>query len=137
MLEGAGLLRESIVGKTCVFGGERGIEINSWLKAVPYPVESFVILDDKGDMAMHRDRLVQVDSRTGLGAKEVRRNDSVGEKLTLTAALSPRRWRSVGSLQAYSPFGEVVRAAASAAAREQCLVEAASALSPTCIVPAK
>ena len=89
---------------------------------MPYPVESFVILDDKDDMAMHRDRLVQVDSRTGLGAKEVRRNDSVGEKLALTAALSPRRGRSVGSLQAYSPFGEVVGAAASAAAREQFLV---------------
>jgi hypothetical protein len=34
-----------VVGKTCVSGAERGSEIDSWLKSVPFPVESFVILD--------------------------------------------------------------------------------------------
>jgi hypothetical protein len=72
-LEQAGLLPGRVVGKTCVAGGERGIEIDSWLKSAPYAVESFVILDDKDDMAMHRQRLVQIDSKVGLGAKEARR----------------------------------------------------------------
>jgi hypothetical protein len=72
-LEQAGLLPGRVVGKTCVAGGERGMEIDSWLKSAPYAVESFVILDDKDDMAMHRQRLVQIDSKVGLGAKEARR----------------------------------------------------------------
>jgi hypothetical protein len=72
-LERAGLLPRRVVGKTSVSGGERGIEIDSWLKSVPYPVESFVILDDKDDMAMHRQRLVLVDPKTGLSVKETRR----------------------------------------------------------------
>ena len=72
-LESAGLLRGRVVGKTCVSGGERGLEIDSWLRSVPYPVESFVILDDKDDMAMHVERLVRVDSKIGLGTKEVRK----------------------------------------------------------------
>ena len=71
-LESAGLRSGRVVGKTCVSGGERGIEIDSWLKSVPYPVESFVILDDKDDMAMHRNRLIQVDSRSGLSTRDVR-----------------------------------------------------------------
>jgi len=72
-LERAGVLPGHVVGKTSVSGGERGIEIDSWLNSVPYPVQSFVILDDKDDMAMHRQRLVLVDSKTGLSAKEARR----------------------------------------------------------------
>ena len=72
-MEKAGLLRGRVVGKTSISGGERGLEIDAWLKSVPYPVASFVILDDKDDMAMHRDRLVQVDCTVGLGLKEVRR----------------------------------------------------------------
>jgi hypothetical protein len=72
-LERAGLLPGRVVGKTSVSGGERGLEIDSWLRSVPYPVESFVILDDKDDMAMHRQRLVQVDSKIGLGIKEAHR----------------------------------------------------------------
>jgi len=71
-LERAGLLPGRVVGKTCVSGGERGIEIDSWLRSVPYSVESFVILDDKDDMAMHRERLVRVDPEVGLGVKETR-----------------------------------------------------------------
>jgi len=35
--------------------------------------ESFVILDDKDDMAMHRQRLVRVDSKTGFDTKGARR----------------------------------------------------------------
>src|SRR5215471_20433158 len=65
-LEGAGLLHGRVVGKTCVLGGDRGMEIDSWLRSVPYPVESFVILDDNDDMAMHGQRLVRVDSKVGL-----------------------------------------------------------------------
>jgi hypothetical protein len=71
-LERAGLLPGRVVGRTSVSGGERGIEIDSWLKGVPYSVESFVILDDKDDMAMHRQRLVLVDSKIGFGVKEAR-----------------------------------------------------------------
>ncbi len=71
-LERAGLLPGRVVGKTSVSDRERGIEIDSWLKSVPYRIESFVILDDKEDMAMHRQRLVRVDPKVGLGVKEVR-----------------------------------------------------------------
>ena len=69
-LEGVGLLPGRVVGKTSVSGGERGTEIDSWLKSAPYPVASFVILDDKDDMAIHRQRLVRVDPKVGLGMKE-------------------------------------------------------------------
>ena len=72
-LERAGLLPGRVVGKTCVSDGGRGTEVDSWLKLAPYPVESFVILDDKDDMEMHRQRLVQVDPAIGLSVKEVRR----------------------------------------------------------------
>lgn len=69
-LQQAGLLPGRVVGKTSVSGRERGIEIDSWLRSVPYSVQSFVILDDKDDLAMHRQRLVRVDSTTGLSMKE-------------------------------------------------------------------
>src|SRR5437588_2852964 len=39
-LEQAGLLPGRVVGKTHVSGTERGLEIDSWLKSVPYTVES-------------------------------------------------------------------------------------------------
>ena len=66
------MLPGRVVGRTSISGGERGVEIDSWLKSVPYPVESFVILDDKDDMAMHRQRLVHVDPKVGLGTAEAR-----------------------------------------------------------------
>jgi len=69
-LEKAGTLAGRVVGKTCSAGGGRGLEIDSWLKSVPYTIESFIILDDKDDMAMHRQRLVRVDPRSGLGVEE-------------------------------------------------------------------
>jgi hypothetical protein len=72
-LEKAGLVRGRVVGKTCVSDKERGIQIDSWLKAVPFAVESFVILDDRDDMAMHRQCLVPVDSKIGFDMKGARR----------------------------------------------------------------
>jgi hypothetical protein len=66
-LERDGMLPGRVIGKTPTFADrERGLEIDAWLAAVPYPVRSFVILDDRGDMAMHFDRLVRVDPTTGL-----------------------------------------------------------------------
>ena len=44
---------------------ERGYEIDLWLRRHP-EVEHFVILDDGGDMAMHKNRLVQTDCQKGL-----------------------------------------------------------------------
>jgi len=82
-LERAGLLGGRVVGKTCLSDSARGRQIDSWLKSAPYPVESFVILDDKDDMDMHRERLVQVDASVGLGAIEGRR----------ALELLNRRWR--------------------------------------------
>jgi hypothetical protein len=82
-LERAGLLRGRVVGKTCVSEGARGRQVDSWLKSAPYPVESFVILDDKDDMEMHRERLVQVDPSVGLGVEEGHR----------AAELLNRPWR--------------------------------------------
>ncbi len=72
-LQRDGVLPGCVVGKTPASAGERGLEIDSWLRSVPYTVASFVILDDKDDMAMHRDRLVQVDPRTGLGLPQAQR----------------------------------------------------------------
>jgi len=43
----------------------RGHEIDAWLKK-HLEVERFVILDDGGDMAMHKNRLVQTDYQEGL-----------------------------------------------------------------------
>jgi HAD domain in Swiss Army Knife RNA repair proteins len=72
-LERDGLLPRRVVGKTAASGGERGLEIDSWLRSVPYPVKSFVILDDRNDMAMHRSRLIQIDPRAGLGWPQAQR----------------------------------------------------------------
>lgn len=44
---------------------QRGHEIDCWLRAHP-DVERFVILDDSGDMAMHKHRLVQTNTEDGL-----------------------------------------------------------------------
>jgi hypothetical protein len=46
----------------CIF---RGHEIDAWLRKHP-EVDRFVILDDGGDMAMHKNRLVQTDCEEGL-----------------------------------------------------------------------
>ena len=69
-LEKDKMLPGRVVGKTSATGGLRGLEIDSWLKSVPYPVRSFVILDDREDMAMHSSRLIRIDPRVGLGMRE-------------------------------------------------------------------
>lgn len=72
LLENAGLIRGRVVGKTGVSESERGVQIDSWLEKVPYLVDSFVILDDKDDMAMHCQRLVRVDSKRGFDMERAR-----------------------------------------------------------------
>lgn len=74
-LEKDGVLPKRVIGKTSpsATDGERGLEIDAWLKSAPYPVKAFVILDDRDDMAMHKSRLVKVDPRIGLGMQEAQR----------------------------------------------------------------
>ncbi len=72
-LERDGVVPGRVVGKTRALGGERGIEIDAWLCSVPYVVESFVILDDKDDMAMHLNRFVRINEQIGLTYSEAQR----------------------------------------------------------------
>ena len=72
-LERDGVLPGRVVGKTPTLERERGLEIDAWLRSVPYSVTSFVILDDRDDMAMHRDRLVQVKPEVGLSQSQAQR----------------------------------------------------------------
>ena len=65
-LERDGVLPKRVLGKTPTLEKDRGIEIDTWLRSAPYAIESFVILDDKDNMAMHFKRLVQVDPQIGL-----------------------------------------------------------------------
>ena len=51
--------------------GDRGQQIDRWLKASLATVSSFVILDDDSDMAPHMDRLVRTSYQTGLTDCEV------------------------------------------------------------------
>ncbi len=66
LMEAAGVLPGRVVGKTPWLNCERGLEIDAWLKGVPFPVASFVILDDMADMAMHAERLVRTAEVYGL-----------------------------------------------------------------------
>ncbi len=73
-LERDGVLPTRVVGKTATLDGhERGLEIDAWLASVPYPVKSFVLLDDRDDMAMHCDRLVRVDPTIGFTTSQASR----------------------------------------------------------------
>ena len=72
-LERDGVVSGRVVGKTPALGQERGVEIDAWLRSAPYPVMSFVILDDRDDMAMHRNRLVQVNPQVGLSSEQAER----------------------------------------------------------------
>ncbi len=72
-LERDGMLPGRVVGKTPTLERERGLEIESWLRSVPYSVTSFVILDDRDDMAMHRQRLIQVSPEVGLSHSQALR----------------------------------------------------------------
>ena len=57
-LDRAGVLPGRVVGKTPELRTPRGEEVDAWLKAAPFPVAAFVILDDMDDMVMHQGRLV-------------------------------------------------------------------------------
>jgi hypothetical protein len=83
-LERDGVLPRHVVGKTKCLKKERGLEIDAWLQSVPYAVSSFVILDDRDDMAMHRERLVKVNPQVGLSMTQAR----------LAIELLARPWRS-------------------------------------------
>lgn len=72
-LERDGVSPGRVVGKTPTLGHERGLEIEAGLLSAPYAVASFVILDDRDDMAMHRERLVQVSPQVGLSLAEAQR----------------------------------------------------------------
>ena len=72
-LERAGVLTGRVAGKTRFLQKERGLEIDAWLRSVPYAVSSFVIIDDRDDMEMHRARLVQIDPRAGLDMTQAQR----------------------------------------------------------------
>ncbi len=63
----------AFLGKTPTLERERGLEIDAWLRSAPYSVTSFAILDDRDDMAMHRDRLVQVSPEVGLNQLQAQR----------------------------------------------------------------
>lgn len=66
-LQRDGLLRSRVLGQTPQLDRQaRGLEIDHWLRRAPYPVRSFVILDDNKDMVMHCGRLVQTNPKTGL-----------------------------------------------------------------------
>ena len=72
-LERDGVIGNRVVGKTPALEEERGVEIDAWLQFAPYVVRSFVILDDRSDMAMHGAHLVQVDPSVGLCGEHVER----------------------------------------------------------------
>jgi hypothetical protein len=57
-----------VIGRTAHLGGKRGGEIGKWLNEHG-PVESFVILDDDGDMVHLMDRLIQTSFDLGLQDK--------------------------------------------------------------------
>jgi len=67
-----GVISNRVVGKTKALEKERGWEIDAWLRSAPYVVESFVILDDRDDMLMHRERLVIVNPQVGLTMTQAR-----------------------------------------------------------------
>jgi len=69
-LERDGVVPGRVVGKTPVLERERGLEIDAWLQSAPYSITSFVILDDRDDVAMHCPRLVQVNPAIGLSAEQ-------------------------------------------------------------------
>jgi len=68
-----GVIPNRVVGKTATLEQERGLEIDAWLRSVPYPVTSFVILDDRDDIVTHRDRLIRTNPQTGLTPAQARK----------------------------------------------------------------
>ncbi|HXH71234.1 MAG TPA: HAD domain-containing protein [Mariprofundaceae bacterium] len=72
-LERDGVLAKRVAGKTQILNQPRGLEIDAWLRSVPYAVASYVILDDNNDMAMHSNRLVQTAPLMGLTFTQAQR----------------------------------------------------------------
>jgi hypothetical protein len=70
-LQQAGVMPICVLGKTSMLNDLRGREIELWLQKVPFAVESFVILDDRMDMEPYQDRLVLIDSQSGLDQKHI------------------------------------------------------------------
>ena len=71
-LERDGVLPGRVAGQTRFLEKARGLEIDEWLRSVPYTVSSFVILDDRDDMEPHRKRLVQINPQVGLNMTEAK-----------------------------------------------------------------
>ncbi len=63
-----------IVGRTPEMpDANRGDEIQCWLEATRYPIESFVILDDDSDMGSLKPYLIRTSFSNGLTSEDVRR----------------------------------------------------------------
>jgi hypothetical protein len=61
-----------VVGVTpCLEERSRGAEISAWLRQSPLPIGTFVILDDRSDMDIWAERLVQTDPHCGLVRSQV------------------------------------------------------------------
>jgi hypothetical protein len=61
-----------VVGTTpCLADRSRGAEISAWLQQASVPVGTFVILDDRNDMEIWTERLVQTDPQCGLVRSQV------------------------------------------------------------------
>lgn len=73
LLERNGVLTKRVAGKTQILGKKRELEIDAWLRSVPYAVSSYVILDDNDGMVMHEERLVQVNPQVGLTSMNAER----------------------------------------------------------------
>lgn len=59
-------IKGPIIGKTPILTGDRGREIDAWLKSCKKKIHSFIIIDDGSDMEPHMDRLVKTSFCTGL-----------------------------------------------------------------------
>jgi hypothetical protein len=73
-----GVASPKIVGKTPELADQpRGHEIQAWLDDAPFPVQSFVILDDRDDLHPNRLRHIQTDPAEGLTAHDAYRATSL------------------------------------------------------------
>ena len=70
-LRRSGVMPICVLGKTPTLKDTRGREIETWLKEVPFPVDSFAILDDRTDMEPYQPRLVLIDPLLGLDEKHI------------------------------------------------------------------
>lgn len=70
IFEQNGINSDIIVDITGHEKGDRGIQIDAWLKRNGNPSD-FVILDDDSDMKPHMDKLVQTNSHIGLTSADI------------------------------------------------------------------